>query len=557
MKNKYDLNIKEILFLATCFLLVNSAFSQVGIGTINPSSSSALDVTSTTKGMLVPRMTLAQKTAIVSPATGLLIYQTNGASGFWYYNGTTWIPFAASAGWSLTGDSGTLPATNKVGTIDAQDIKIVTNNTEAVRVASNGNVGIGTSTPTTKLHIVASTPATVLLNDGFEDNTIPPFITGGDVNWIITNSPVNSGTKAAQSGVIAPNQTSWIETSATFPSQGGTISFALNVNSSQPCCDLLTFLIDGVAVTSLGSIPYTNMSFPVLQGTHTFRWSYNKNAAIDLVSDAAYLDDVVISENPPPALRIVDENQGVGKILTSDATGLATWKPAPKIITTDNDWIWDSGSTNFDPIFHRGNVKIGSTTPSIYNLHVYNGTPLGSRAAWGSVEYVTDGVDEFLESHHFSPVTDNSINAGSGSKRWTAVYAANGVINTSDVRDKMNIKPLHYGIDEIMKMEPISFKWKEENESGFKIPDTEKETKLGFIAQDVQKIIPEVIETHQWKVYEENPGVLINEEMPRMGISYSEIIPVIVKSIQEQQLQIEKIKATNENLRTLISQLKK
>jgi len=62
----------------------------VGIGTDFPDSSSLLDVKSTTKGILVPRMTKKQRDLIVSPALGLLIYQTNNTVGFYYYSGTEW-----------------------------------------------------------------------------------------------------------------------------------------------------------------------------------------------------------------------------------------------------------------------------------------------------------------------------------------------------------------------------------------------------------------------------------------------------------------------------------
>ncbi|MBK7172754.1 MAG: hypothetical protein IPH84_05885 [Bacteroidales bacterium] len=54
-------------------------------------NSAMLDVKSTNKGMLVPRMTSAQRTAIAGPATGLLVYQSDGVGGFYFYNGTSWV----------------------------------------------------------------------------------------------------------------------------------------------------------------------------------------------------------------------------------------------------------------------------------------------------------------------------------------------------------------------------------------------------------------------------------------------------------------------------------
>src|SRR5262245_21616622 len=88
-----------LLFIVLDFFLsgVSSAQTNMfpstgsaGIGTITPNSSSALDIVSTTQGVLVSRMTMTQRNAIVSPATGLLIYQTNNTPGFYYYTGAAW-----------------------------------------------------------------------------------------------------------------------------------------------------------------------------------------------------------------------------------------------------------------------------------------------------------------------------------------------------------------------------------------------------------------------------------------------------------------------------------
>ena len=62
----------------------------MGVGTTTPDASSALDITSTTKGLLIPRMTETQRDAISSPATGLMVYQTTTPNGFYFYDGTEW-----------------------------------------------------------------------------------------------------------------------------------------------------------------------------------------------------------------------------------------------------------------------------------------------------------------------------------------------------------------------------------------------------------------------------------------------------------------------------------
>ena len=77
------------------------SYSQVGINIATPHTSSALDITSTTGGLLVPRMTEVQRDDINSssnPAIGLMIYQTDGASGFYFWNGSAWTKIDGVAG---------------------------------------------------------------------------------------------------------------------------------------------------------------------------------------------------------------------------------------------------------------------------------------------------------------------------------------------------------------------------------------------------------------------------------------------------------------------------
>lgn len=84
--------MKKIILIAIFCFSSSTAFSQIGMGTISPSASAALDITSTTKGFLIPRMTHLQKMAIQSPVAGLQVWCTDcGTYGeSQVYNGTTW-----------------------------------------------------------------------------------------------------------------------------------------------------------------------------------------------------------------------------------------------------------------------------------------------------------------------------------------------------------------------------------------------------------------------------------------------------------------------------------
>ena len=98
-----------------------NTLGNVGVGTTAPNSTAILDLSSTTQGVLIPRMTAAQKAAISSPANGLLIFQTDAPSDFYYYNGSSWISLREpnwtsagtiqSVGWNATTTTPTIGTT--------------------------------------------------------------------------------------------------------------------------------------------------------------------------------------------------------------------------------------------------------------------------------------------------------------------------------------------------------------------------------------------------------------------------------------------------------------
>ncbi len=90
----------KTLTLAFLLFFSFSMNAQVAVNTdgTNPDASAMLDIKSVDKGILIPRMTLAQKNAIPSPATGLLVYQTDGTQGFYFFNGTAWTLITGTGG---------------------------------------------------------------------------------------------------------------------------------------------------------------------------------------------------------------------------------------------------------------------------------------------------------------------------------------------------------------------------------------------------------------------------------------------------------------------------
>jgi hypothetical protein len=131
-----------------------------------------------------------------------------------------------------------------------------------------------------------------------------------------------------------------------------------------------------------------------------------------------------------------------------------------------------------------------------------------------------------VNSGGITPSNDNDIYLGTPSKRFIALYAATGTIQTSDAGMKTNIATSPYGIDEVMQMNPVQFNWKES-------PQGKKE--IGFLAQDMEKLVPEAV-------------VNSGEGIP-LGMKYSELIPVLVKAIQTQQQKILLLEKTIDSLK--------
>jgi hypothetical protein len=139
--------MKQLMTLAAVLFSAISFGQSVGIGTTSPDPNAQLDVTSSTKGILIPRMTLAQRNAIPGITLGLMIYQTDNNPGF-YVNkssalATNWVPITEGKNlWTTS-----LGNSNYISNINT------------------GNVGIGTTLPETKFAVTNDDSAIVLFNN--------------------------------------------------------------------------------------------------------------------------------------------------------------------------------------------------------------------------------------------------------------------------------------------------------------------------------------------------------------------------------------------------------
>jgi len=156
------LTILLVLFFCT-------SMAQVGIGTTSPDASSMLDVQSTTKGMLIPRMDTSQRTAIASPATGLLVFDTDTQS-FWFYSGA-WTELSDGNSDELS-DADNDTKIEVEQNADEDIIRMSTAGSERITIDNSGNTRIGDGTNNTYIEADGS-----LSFEGsatrFDDLTIP------------------------------------------------------------------------------------------------------------------------------------------------------------------------------------------------------------------------------------------------------------------------------------------------------------------------------------------------------------------------------------------------
>jgi hypothetical protein len=313
-------------------------------GTVNQNynTDALIDMQSTSKGLLLPRVELTSTTAaapLAAHTAGMVVYNTVSAGsggtavspGYYYNDGTQWVKIgsaAAISAWGQYGNVGTTPAANWIGTNDVADFVTKTNGAERLRVTSGGKLLVGTATSLTgganaivqinngttngALQIVDGTQGAgkVLTSDA---NGLATWTDGSGIAWTLKGNSGITANNAAYGTSLTAGTGNWL----------GTINSAdliLAANNKE-----------GLRV---------NTAQQVLIGTTT-------------VPTGGTTAKVIINNGTTNgALQIKDGTEGVGKVLTSDANGVAKWS--------------NGSSTNVivaqtkDPV--TTNIPVGSST---------------------------------------------------------------------------------------------------------------------------------------------------------------------------------------------------
>jgi hypothetical protein len=502
--------------------------------------SAILDIKSSSKGLLIPRVLLTgstDNTTIAGAVNGLLVINLSTVSdvipGLYIRRGSVWERFAfgGSAGdaWSTTGNSGTNASANFIGTTDSVSLRFRVFGKSAgfIQRTDDGTVGSNTFFGLESGLLTAT--ANCRANSFFGDDAGRSNI-NGDHNSFFGN---NAGyTNTASDNSFFGSNAGYFNTSGSMNSYFGKMA-----GLAGDTCNANSFFGENAGAGNHGS----------------FNSFFGQNTG---------LTNVAGSGN-----TLIGQGADVSSPGLNNATAIGY-----KAVVSASNTIVLGGTTGLDGSTIETKVGIGTSAPDT-KLEVRGGPNVALRLTSEgndqSVEFLRDftgsstdfkiknngnltivrSLDDFqtntdlceFTGNNFRPSVDNNYNLGSSSYRWTEVWAVNGTIQTSDERDKKDIRPLGPVLASVSQLQPVSFHWKNEE------MDKGREH-IGFLAQDLQQVIPQVVIDHEWA---ENPATGEKEWVPseRLGVSYSEIIPVLVKAIQEQQEIIEKLQQENRMIR--------
>jgi len=401
---------------------------KVGIGTTTPSSSSLLEIKSTTKGLLIPRMTVAQRNAIASPANGLLIYQTDHYPGIYSYDGTNW----GSASYWKQSSSGLL-------------------------FYSDGNVGIGLGNPHAKLQV-----------------------TGGSYIGLASGG---------------------------YEILGDTNSYNL--------------VFDNYRMQTRYNGTYTSLYINPYGGT-------------------TYIGG--------------GSNSSYGLVVYGASRGMAAYANS-------------SGSTGVDG--EGPSDGFGVSGSGYYGMYGYSSS--GGYGVYGhgasTAAYGVEGYSVYSIGVYGATGTSSSY-AGF----FVGDVYTTGSYSSSDQKLKQNIRDLSTAMNIINQLHPKIYQFR--NDGDYKLMNLPGGEHYGLIAQDVEKVLPNLVKDSKFDIMKPTQSKVFADPknanaqsttslMTKTGevidfkaLNYTELIPIMIKGMQEQQAVIDKQQQQINQQQEQINQLK-
>lgn len=593
--------------------------AQVGIGTTTPAASAMLDVTSSNKGFLPPRVALTGTTdvsTISSPATGLLVYNLGSGGlatpGYYYWNGSAWTALggggsnlytadgtlsgnrtvSTASGYTLTfapmlifSPTLTAASASAVGTQFSPSLTAAANSDQLVgldisptftRGAYTGlktyglmveGIGIGRGGSSNQFSTAVGYNAlksnNTNSNTGIGYQALQNTTSGGDNTALGTNAlsanttgPGNTamGTAALASHNGGVGKNTVVGAVAAYATTSGYYNAVLGYEALR--ANTTGYGNIAIGFQSLFSSQLSNYSMAIgSEALRNFKPSSGSdyNVAIGYRSlmgatDFTGAGNVAVGYATLTSTTSGSTNTVVGNdalfLNTTGSNNQGFGKNALYLNTTGGDNTALGHSALRTNSTGSKNVAVGSN--ALYNYNPSSGSG-GNNTAVGydAMTNVTTGTNNTAIGYNAGPASgsgsvtnstaigynasvtaDNTIQLGNSS--ITTIQGQVGFTAASDRRLKESITNSRYGLKEVMQLRPVDY-----------IMTSNRLKQVGFIAQEVQTLVPEVVTGKE--------GYISKGET--LGITYSNLVPVLTKAIQEQQAMIEQLKAEIEALK--------
>lgn len=570
---------------------VNVAISQVAINMNGntPDESAMLDVASTTKGLLIPRMDEDQRDDIETPAPGLLIYQTDNMTGFYYYNGSSWQFLAKNDDtWSTTGNAGTAPGADFLGTTDNQDFIIKVNNIERLRVSKingaieitnngesvfvgesaginddlsdNKNVFIGYQSG--KTNSTGSYNALIGYQSGL-NTTTGDYNTANGYKSIYTNTTghrnVAFGGRALYSNSSGAFNTAngftalYSNTSASYNTASGNAALYSNTTGASNTANGYNSLhsnTTGNYNTSDGyEALYANVTGNYNSAIGYQALYYNTNNKNTAIGSQALLNNTSGWNNNASGYRALFQNNSGNQNNANGSEALSS--------NTSGD---HNSANGVKALF--SNTTGDDNTANGYRALYYNSTgfyntAIGYNAGPASGNTNLSNTGAF--GYNAVPTTSNDIILGDNYVDWIGGKVTWST--TSDGRFKKNVKNNVPGLDFIISLRPVTYQWDlQKLDKHIGIPDSlinASEMKQSNKAQLVYTgFIAQEVEAATLKIGYSFSGLHVPEnERDTYSIAYAEFVVPLVKAVQQLNEKNNKLEEENKTLKSKLNEI--
>ena len=387
--------------------------------------------------------------------------------------------------WSMDGNG--VVTEKRIGTTSNFSLPFITNNTERMRLTGTGRLGMGITNPVTEVHILGAGAVSGITNTFIKGLTITGNGSSGfgGPGFYLENTDNPSNKKLFKINFTANGGSeSYINFQAVSDNGGTNVNANILAVSHNGRVGIGTATFNSTNPEKLLVDAGFTSSYNVISGKGTINNYLQLNIQNNSNGASASSDVVATANNGNETVNYV--NMGINSSGYS-GTGLLAGANKAYLFATGNDFVIGNASLNKQLIFFAGG---------------------------------TGDANEILRMNSLGiqPGSDNMYALGKNGARWSEVWSANGVIQTSDARLKTNIQELPYGLNELMLLRPVAYNWKDQLST----------RKVGIIAQEVRRIIPEVVTG--------------NEKSESLGMNYAELVPVLINAIKELKEEVDALR---------------